>query len=98
VCRTDQSNSGPHETGAAVSPEKIRGAIRNKYAGVSISAAGKFQYPTGKDGAEALRYDPAFIQSASPGLLESFCGVGNPFSLGKIRHCDVLLDFGCGTG
>ena len=78
--------------------EEIRNAIRNKYAGVSVSAAGKFQYPTGKDGATALRYDPAIIKSAAAGLLESFCGVGNPFSLGKIRHGDVVLDLGCGAG
>jgi SAM-dependent methyltransferase len=78
--------------------EEIRNAIRNKYAGVSLSASGKFQYPTGKDGATALGYDPAIIKSAAAGLLESFCGVGNPFSLGKIKHGDVVLDLGCGAG
>lgn len=78
--------------------EEIRKAIRNKYAEVSVSAAGKFQYPTGKDGAIALGYDPDSIQNASPGLLESFCGVGNPFTLGTIKKGDRVLDFGCGAG
>ncbi|MBI5741669.1 MAG: methyltransferase domain-containing protein [Nitrospirae bacterium] len=85
----------------AVSAEKFKGirdAIRNKYAGVSVSAAGKFQYPTGKEGATALGYDPAVIKSAAPGLLESFCGIGNPFSLGRIQNGDVVLDLGCGAG
>jgi len=78
--------------------ENIRGVIRKKYAEVSVSAAGKFQYPTGRDGALALGYDPEIIQSALPRFIESFCGVGNPFSLGDIRTGDTVLDFGCGAG
>lgn len=65
---------------------------------MSISAEGKFQYPTGKDGAKALGYDPAIIESAHPRFFESSCGVGNPFSLGTIRLGAVVLDFGCGAG
>lgn len=78
--------------------EEIRNAIRKKYAEISVSAVGKFQYPTGMDGARALNYDPVIIQSAHPRLLESFCGVGNPFSLGEIREGDIVLDYGCGAG
>lgn len=78
--------------------EEIRNTIQNKYAEVSVSVAGKFQYPTGRDGAAALGYDPALIKSSPPGLLESFCGVGNPFSLGRIRQGDAVLDIGCGAG
>jgi arsenite methyltransferase len=70
----------------------------NKYAEVSISAAGKFQYPTGKEGARALGYDPAVIDSAPAQFFHSSCGVGNPFSLGKIAPGSTLLDFGCGAG
>jgi ubiquinone/menaquinone biosynthesis C-methylase UbiE len=38
------------------------------------------------------------LESAPAQFLESFCGVGNPFSLGKIDPGIVLLDFGCGAG
>ncbi len=65
---------------------------------MSISAAGKFLYPTGKEGAKALGYDPAVIDSAPARFFESSCGVGNPFSLGRINPGSVLLDFGCGAG
>ncbi len=65
---------------------------------MSASAAGKFQYPTGKDGARALGYDPAVLTNAPSRLLESYCGVGNPFSLGRINPGGALLDFGCGAG
>ena len=78
--------------------QKIRRAIRNKYAEVSISAEGKFQYPTGKDGAIALGYDPAVIESAPARFFESSCPVGDPFSLGEIGHGSAILDVGCGGG
>lgn len=76
----------------------IKKAIRQKYAEVSVSAAGKFQYPTGKEGAELLGYDSVLIQSAPPQLLDSYCGVGNPFSIGEIRPGSAVLDVGCGAG
>lgn len=89
---TGKQESPPGDT------ETIKTAIRKKYAAVSVAASGKFEYPTGKEGAGALGYDAAILQSAHPGLLESFCGVGNPFSLGEIRGGDTVLDFGCGAG
>jgi arsenite methyltransferase len=76
----------------------IRAAIREKYAGVAISASGKFDYPTGRAGAEALGYDSSIIRKTTSKLLESFCGVGNPFLLGEICPGDAVLDFGCGAG
>lgn len=78
--------------------QEIRKAIRDKYAEVSVSAEGKFQYPTGKDGAIALGYDPAVIESAPARFFESSCPVGNPFSLGEINPGSAVLDFGCGAG
>ena len=63
-----------------------------------MSVRGKFSYPTGREGAEALGYDPDIINGAPKRILESFCGVGNPFSLGKISPGDTVLDFGCGAG
>ncbi len=45
-----------------------------------------------------LGYDPALIDAAHAGLLESFCGVGNPFSLFPIQPGSIILDVGCGAG
>jgi arsenite methyltransferase len=78
--------------------EEIRSAVRSKYSEVAQSASGKFAYPTGREGARALRYDPALIDAALPDLLESFCGVGNPFSLFPIQAGTIILDVGCGAG
>jgi ubiquinone/menaquinone biosynthesis C-methylase UbiE len=65
---------------------------------VAISSEGKFKYPTGKAGAEALGYDPRFILEAPASLLRSFCGVGNPFAEGGILPGSNVLDVGSGAG
>jgi ubiquinone/menaquinone biosynthesis C-methylase UbiE len=45
-----------------------------------------------------LAYDPVFINDAAPTLLNSFCGVGNPFTLGGINPGNNVLDIGSGAG
>ena len=65
---------------------------------MAISSEGKFTYPTGRAGAAALGYDPLYINAAPIALLKSFCGVGNPFSLGKILPGNNVLDVGSGAG
>lgn len=77
---------------------QIRSAIRKKYAEVSISAEGKFQYLTGMDGAEALGYDPSILNEIQPESINAFCGVGNPFSIGEIKQGSIILDIGSGAG
>jgi SAM-dependent methyltransferase len=83
---------------AQIDAKKIQDAVREKYSEVSSSAEGKFNYPTGRDGAILHGYDPAIIQSMPDGLIKSFCGVGNPFTLGLISEGETVLDVGCGAG
>ncbi|MBI5594059.1 MAG: methyltransferase domain-containing protein [Deltaproteobacteria bacterium] len=78
--------------------EQITAGIRNKYSGVAESPEGQFKYPTGRAGLEALKYDAALIDNLPDEVSASYCGVGNPFSLGAIRSGDVVLDIGCGAG
>jgi ubiquinone/menaquinone biosynthesis C-methylase UbiE len=59
---------------------------------------GKFAYPTGRQGAEILGYEANLISSAPGALIDSFCGVGCPFSLGDIRAGETILDVGSGGG
>lgn len=81
-----------------VTEAQIKDAIRKKYAAVAASPEGKFGYPTGREGAAALGYEQVLIDGAPAALLRSFCGVGNPFSLGKVSPGHTVLDVGCGAG
>jgi SAM-dependent methyltransferase len=82
----------------SIRKETIRQAIREKYAGVAGSIEGRFRYPTGKAGAAALGYDPKWIESAPHAMVEMFCGLGNPFSMGEFGPGQTVLDLGCGAG
>jgi arsenite methyltransferase len=78
--------------------QKIEAGIHRKYAKVAVTPEGLFRYPTGREGLEALRYDPEILRSLPPPALEWYCGVGNPFMLGPIHEGEEILDIGCGCG
>jgi arsenite methyltransferase len=78
--------------------KRISQAILQRYAKAAASPEGQFRYPTGRAGIEGLRYDPNVVRSLPDEVLASYCGVGNPFSLGDIRAGDHVLDIGCGAG
>jgi arsenite methyltransferase len=77
---------------------QIHNGIRNKYAQVAVSPEGQFKYPTGRAGLEKLKCDAAIVSELPETAAGSFCGVGNPFSLGEIAPGSRVLDIGCGTG
>jgi SAM-dependent methyltransferase len=76
----------------------IQEAIKKKYRDVSLSSEGIFKYPSGRKGVLYLGYDPSIVKNMPDELIESFCGVGNPFISAKIREGETLLDTGCGAG
>lgn len=76
----------------------IKEAIKHKYQAVADGAAGFFSYAVGKEGALRLGYDEKLLTPLADKVLNSFCGVGNPFSLGAIPPGSVILDIGCGAG
>ena len=78
--------------------DKIEASIRQKYFEVANTPEGKFQYPTGRKGLEILNYDKTLIDKLPDAVVSSYCGVGNPFSLGKINEGAKVLDVGCGAG
>ncbi len=76
----------------------IHTKILEKYARAAVSPAGSFNYPTGVAGLRQLGYPEDWWGDFPPALLESFCGVGNPFSLGPLQPGETVLDLGCGAG
>jgi SAM-dependent methyltransferase len=81
-----------------LSSNDVHEKVRRKYAEISCSIRDRFKYPTGREGLLMLGYDLQGAGAIPEGIIESFCGVGNPFSLGPVRHGDIVLDAGCGGG
>lgn len=78
--------------------EQIHSGIRKKYIKVAASPGGQFTYPTGREGLKSLKYDAELISALPDTVADSYCGVGNPFSLGEIESGAHVLDVGCGAG
>ncbi len=78
--------------------KRIREGIGEKYKRVAASPAGNFSYPTGRLGLEGQKYNPELIKSFPEDILASYCGVGNPFTLGPLSRGETVLDIGCGAG
>ena len=77
---------------------RIEESIRQKFIKVASTPEGQFQYPTGRAGLEALTYDKEKVQKLPDEAITSYCGVGNPFTLGPIQKGEAVLDIGCGAG
>ena len=45
-----------------------------------------------------LGYDESLVDAIPDALLNSFCGVGNPFAIQEIAVGSHVLDVGCGAG
>jgi SAM-dependent methyltransferase len=78
--------------------KKIEESLRKKYAQVANTPEGSFQYPTGEAGLKGLNYGSEIIKNLPQDVLASYCGVGNPFSIGLVNEGESLLDIGCGAG
>lgn len=77
---------------------EIEKGLRKKYQKVAVTPEGSFQYPTGKAGLQGQNYDPAVLEILPKDILSSYCGVGNPFSVGGMNEGESVLDVGCGSG
>lgn len=83
---------------AAVDVETLRCEISEKYTEVAKTPEKGFHFHTGKPLALMLGYAEAVIDGLPMGTVESFSGMGNPFSLGDLQPGETVLDIGCGAG
>ncbi len=84
-------------TDSGVDVDVLKREIKKTYASVSREPQRDFFFPTGRAWAEDLEY-PAELARVPEGAVESFAGVANPFSLGRLEPGERVLDLGCGAG
>lgn len=81
-----------------VDVEVLRREIQQTYTEVSSSQEQDFIFPTGRSWAEDLGYPQPELSRVPDASVESFAGVANPFTLGRVEPGARVLDLGCGAG
>jgi arsenite methyltransferase len=77
--------------------EVLKSEIKKTYASVSEEPEKDFIFPTGRAWAEDLAYPPE-LANVPERAVESFAGVANPFTLGRLARGERVLDLGSGAG
>jgi arsenite methyltransferase len=84
-------------TELGVDVEVLKHEIKKTYACVSAEPDTDFVFPTGRAWAQDLGY-PEELAGVPDSAAESFAGVANPFSLGRLQPGEQVLDLGSGAG
>lgn len=73
-------------------------AVEQMYTEVAERPERTFHFPTGRTACEWLGYPAETLDRIPASAVESFAGVGNPFTSEVIRVGDTVLDVGSGSG
>ena len=81
-----------------VDQDALREQVRGKYREVAADPGASFHFHTGRALARRLGYDAAAVAALPDRAVESFAGVGNPFSLRPLASGERVVDVGSGAG
>jgi arsenite methyltransferase len=81
-----------------VDVDTLRSEVRDKYRAVAEAPDAIYHFHTGRPLAMRLGYDPAIVDKLPDRAVESFAGVGNPFSLRTLGEGERVVDVGSGAG
>lgn len=78
--------------------EELRAAIREEYETVARDPGRGFHFHTGRTLTRIVGYEDEWLEGIPETAIESFAGTGNPFSLGRLKPAERVVDIGCGAG
>src|SRR6266568_1178015 len=81
-----------------VDPDALREQVRDKYREVAVDPGASFHFHTGRGLASRLGYEAGVVDALPDRAVESFAGVGNPFSLRRLAPGEQVVDLGSGAG
>ena len=81
-----------------VDVETLRTQVRDKYRDVAVDPHGTHHFHTGRPLTVRLGYDQSVVDALPDRAVESFAGVGNPFSMRRIEPGSRVVDVGSGAG
>jgi len=81
-----------------VDADALREQVREKYREVASEPHHEFHFHVGRANAARLGYEPAAVDALPDRAVESFAGVGNPFSLRCPQPGERVVDVGSGAG
>jgi len=81
-----------------VDPDALREQVRSKYREVAVDPGAGFHFHTGRGLASRLGYQADAVNTLPDRAVESFAGVGNPFSLRRLAPGEKVVDVGSGAG
>ena len=85
-------------TSVLLDVDVLRTAIQDEYAEVAACPMKGFHFHTGRFLADRLGYPLDRVNALPDSVVESFAGVGNPFSWGDLQPGETVVDLGCGAG
>jgi arsenite methyltransferase len=95
---TETSETSETSETPLIDAATLRSQVREKYRAVAVDPAATYHFHTGRPLAARLGYDPAIVDALPDQAVESFAGVGSPFSLRAIERGERVVDIGSGAG